>query len=189
MGRPGRKEQRSEGDAINKIVTTVFDNIDTAFAIVFLVVGFVFVATAITGGWPKLQIVIAEPQRTYSLIAGTVFISISLIIYSITRLRVALRSQQNTINQLVIYSLSELIYRDILWAIRHNKEVKFDNSADQLRWLRLLFNHGLLTAKDWNKFQQEIGTFDNIPLGMNLSEIFEATPAANWLMKLRGRPH
>jgi hypothetical protein len=94
------------------------------------------------------------------------------------------KNQQTIINNLVIYSLAEVIYRELLWNIGNKKEVKSDGTADQQRWLTLLFDHGLLQAKDWNNWIP----FDEIPVGQNLSEIFEPTPAARYLMQLRGPP-
>jgi hypothetical protein len=95
-----------------------------------------------------------------------------------------LSKQQDTINKLVIYSLAEIIYRELLWKIGHNMDVKCDQTPDQQRWLRLLFDHGLLTAKDWSHWIP----FDEIRVGANLSEIFAPTPAAEYLMESRGLP-
>jgi hypothetical protein len=95
-----------------------------------------------------------------------------------------LSKQQETINRLVIYSLAEIIYRDLLWKIGHNIEVKCNQTADQQRWLTLLFDHGLLTAKNWNNWIP----FEEIPVGVNLSDFFAPTPAAEYLMESRGPP-
>ena len=95
-----------------------------------------------------------------------------------------LASQQQTINKLVIYSLAEIIYRELLWKIGNNVEINCDRTADQQRWLTLLFDHGLLQAKDLRRWTP----FDQIPEGQNLSDIFKPTPAAEYLMKLRGAP-
>ena len=108
--------------------------------------------------------------------------------FSLLGMRAELGKVNETLNQLVMYSLSEVIYRELLWKIGHNEEVKCDQTADQQRWLNLLFDHGLLDARDWDDFKTKFGSFGNIPVDHNLSAIFKATPAANWLMDMRGKP-
>ena len=92
--------------------------------------------------------------------------------------------QQKTVNAVVLYSLAEIIYREILSKIANSREVKSDNTADQKRWLTLLFDHGFLEARDTTRWVE----FDQIPVGRDLGEFFKPTPAANFLIEARGRP-
>jgi hypothetical protein len=85
----------------------------------------------------------------------------------------------------VTYSLAEVIYRELLWKIAHNIEVKCEHTPDQKRWLTMLFDQGLLQARDPTK---EWKAFEEIQYGENLSDLFKATPAAEKLVQLRGPP-
>jgi hypothetical protein len=103
----------------------------------------------------------------------------------VAQLHKTIEQQQEIINFFVKYSLAEIIYRELLWKIAHNVEVKADRSPDQVRWLTFLFDHGMLQSKrdttTWLDFNQ-------IEVGTNLSEVFKATPAAERLVELRGQP-
>jgi len=94
------------------------------------------------------------------------------------------RNQQTIINNLIVYSLAEVIYRELVWKIGRGQEVRCDQTPDQQRWLTLLFDHGLLTAKNWSNWTP----FNKIQVGTNLSEIFELSPAGEYLIELRGPP-
>ena len=102
------------------------------------------------------------------------------------RLNTTIRLQQQWIENIVKYSLSELIYRDLLWKIGNNKEVIYKHNSDGARWLQLLFDHGLLEAKD-KEYYKNWKPFEELE-GKNLSEIFAPTPAAVSIMHLRGEP-
>jgi hypothetical protein len=71
-----------------------------------------------------------------------------------------------------------------VWNIGRGQEVRCDQTPDQQRWLTLLFDHGLLTARNWSHWTP----FNEIPVGTNLSEIFELSPAGEYLIELRGPP-
>ena len=103
---------------------------------------------------------------------------------TIERQHEAIEQQQEVINYFVTYSLAEIIYRELLWKIAHNTEVKADRSRDQIRWLTFLFDHGLLQSRDMTTWLD----FGEIEEGKNLCEIFEVTPAAKRLVELRGDP-
>jgi hypothetical protein len=94
------------------------------------------------------------------------------------------QKQQEIVNYFVKYSLAEIIYRELLWKITRNIEVKADRTPDQIRWLTLLFDHGLLQSRDMTTWLE----FSKIEEGKNLCELFKATPAAERLVDLRGDP-
>jgi hypothetical protein len=102
----------------------------------------------------------------------------------VAKLRKAIEEQQEIINYLVKYSLAEIIYRELLWKIVRNIEVKADRSPDQIRWLTTLFDGGFLQSRDTTTWLE----FGKIEIGMNLCELFKATPAAERLVELRGDP-
>jgi len=104
---------------------------------------------------------------------------------AVGELKKEVASQQETINQLVIYSLAQIIYRELIWKIGHNLTVVCDHTSDQQRWLTLLLDQGLLEAKDKNKPWID---YAQIRKGENLSDIFKPTLAAEYLMKLRKAP-
>ena len=138
---------------------------------------FATVTTFITAGIILILISLAPQQLVRRIKFGPLEAEIG-------ELKKDVSDQQETIKQLVIYSLAEIIYRDLLWRIGHNLEVKCDHTADQQRWLTLLFDHGLLQAK----YEGPWKPFDQIPQDQNLSDIFKPTPAAEYLMTLRGAP-
>jgi hypothetical protein len=104
----------------------------------------------------------------------------------VQQLNTTIRVQQQWIENIVKYSLSEVIYRDLLWKIGNNKEVIYEQTPDQERWLQLLFDHGMLEAKD-KEYYKNWKPFKELE-GKNLSEVFAPTPAAVSIMNLRGEP-
>jgi hypothetical protein len=125
------------------------------------------------------MLLMVAPSRATRFIIGPKGVEAQL-----DAVRQIIEDQQKIINQLVIFSLAEIIYRELLWKITNNIEVECDKTADQRRWLTFLFDHGLLKPRDMTRWL----AFDEIPRGQNLSEIFEATPAAKYLVELRREP-
>lgn len=95
-----------------------------------------------------------------------------------------LAEQQKIINDLVVYSLAEQPY-EILWRLMHTPEYIYRDTDNMRRWLNTLLDSGYIEPKSpggWLEFNAQ-------KEGSNLVELAKPTPAGEFLISLRQKPH
>jgi hypothetical protein len=94
-----------------------------------------------------------------------------------------LEQQQKVINDLVIYSLSQMPY-NVLWKATKTPEYIYHNTDDMRRWCYVLLDNGFIELKGKEAWL----VFDEKMEGRNLAEIVTLTPAGEFMSSLRGPP-
>lgn len=103
--------------------------------------------------------------------------------FTVARLQKTVGEQQELINQMVTYSMSENIYIH-LWFIAHTEEYKYSNNDAMRRELYYLRDAGYLMPRGGRGFLD----FNQDVNGRNLVEFAEPTPIGWSILRLRGEP-